>query len=671
MPHEYVPVGLDANANHHQGETAMRLTLRTLLAWMDDTLEPHQVREIGKQVAESPFAQELTDRINRVTRQRRLSVPSGSGADGTDANIVAGYLDNDLDPDGVAEFEKRCLTSDVNLAEAASVHQILSLLGQKVKVPDEARKRMYQLVKGRETVAHRREPRARPVVKEPVTKPIQPWVMPEPPKRPWIERFGPAAACLLLIGLSSWAAWKSLTVPPPQVIPAPTVPVAASEASAPAAPADEGAEKVAASGEAAKPEPATETPPAPEPPEPTKTANAADLAKAKPAAAPVVPAGSAGVAEKADGILLRFNESKGEWERLVHETPLKTSDRLLCLEPFRAAIDIGKIRIGLVRETEVRILSRPSDAEPAIELLQGHIVIRQPGSNELKVTFAKQTIGVEMSSDTVLGIERVDLNEPGKPVTQPQSLGVLCQQGEVTLDIRGKKQVMKASSVVLIQPGGQMELVKRDTEAMPPWLAESEPTPFELQLKDQFVKLFHADRPVLTEIVGAIDDPRPEVKQMAVIGLKSLGDVSLLVPILNRENDPVARRMAIMAIHVYMLQGPEASGRVRAALDEEFGENLGGVAMHMLGGYTPDEASRPDLYVRLVSLLSPEQPSVGMRELALDTLKRLTRRDDLGYNPDKPGEGKGFDAWTNLLQRNELRPPSPPPARPARSKTQR
>ena len=70
---------------------------------------------------------------------------------------MAGYLDNDLDPDAVAEFEKKCLTSDVNLAEVASVHQILSLLGQKVKVPDEARTRMYQLVKGREAIAPRRD----------------------------------------------------------------------------------------------------------------------------------------------------------------------------------------------------------------------------------------------------------------------------------------------------------------------------------------------------------------------------------------------------------------------------------------------------------------------------------------------------------------------------------
>jgi hypothetical protein len=52
------------------GELDMRLTLRTLLAWLDDTLQPTQVREIGGQVAESPFAQELSERIHRVTPQR-------------------------------------------------------------------------------------------------------------------------------------------------------------------------------------------------------------------------------------------------------------------------------------------------------------------------------------------------------------------------------------------------------------------------------------------------------------------------------------------------------------------------------------------------------------------------------------------------------------------------
>ena len=129
----------------------------------------------------------------------------------TDPNLVASYVDNDLDADQVAEYEKKCLTSDVNLAEVACVHQILSLLGQKVQVPPEAKARMYQLVRGRESIPPPRSDGVKPRPKEPVTRPIQPWVAPEPPPRHWLERFGPVAGCLALIGILSWSAYQSLT----------------------------------------------------------------------------------------------------------------------------------------------------------------------------------------------------------------------------------------------------------------------------------------------------------------------------------------------------------------------------------------------------------------------------------------------------------------------------
>src|SRR4051812_20696964 len=214
----------------------MRLTLRTLLAWLDDTLSPAEVREIGKQVAESPFAKELVERLHRVTRQRRLTVPNRSGPDATDPNVVASYLDNELPAEEVAEFEKRCLTSDVHLAEVASVHQILSLIGQKAKVPTEARHRMYHLIKGRESVAPHAPRASQALEPEPVSEPIQPWVTPEPPQRPWFERFGPVAAVVLLIVALCWSAWMSLspndsgTTGPPPIVLAPRKAAAQGEA---------------------------------------------------------------------------------------------------------------------------------------------------------------------------------------------------------------------------------------------------------------------------------------------------------------------------------------------------------------------------------------------------------------------------------------------------------
>ena len=138
----------------------MRLTLRTLLAYLDDTLEPAQASLIGQKVAESEKAQELIERIKQVTRRRRLAVPPATGPGAKiDPSTVAEYLDNELSAEKLAEVEETCLASDVHLAEIAACHQILTLvLGEPAKVPPTARQRMYGLIKGRESIPYRKAP---------------------------------------------------------------------------------------------------------------------------------------------------------------------------------------------------------------------------------------------------------------------------------------------------------------------------------------------------------------------------------------------------------------------------------------------------------------------------------------------------------------------------------
>ncbi len=127
----------------------MRLTLRTLLAYLDDMLDPAETKLIGQKVAESDHAQELIARIKQVTRRRRLTTPPATGPNAFEPNLVAEYLDNTLSPEQVAEVEKACLESDVHLAEIAAAHQILTLvLGQPALVPPTAKQRMYALVHG-------------------------------------------------------------------------------------------------------------------------------------------------------------------------------------------------------------------------------------------------------------------------------------------------------------------------------------------------------------------------------------------------------------------------------------------------------------------------------------------------------------------------------------------
>ena len=137
----------------------MRLTLRTLLAYMDDILEPADHEDLGKKIEASDFATELIHRSRDTVRRLRLGAPEvhSEGSDDVldsldlgDANAVAEYLDNTLPPEQVAEFERMCLEPgtkpDMHLAEVASCHHVLTMvLGEPAEVDAALKERMYKL----------------------------------------------------------------------------------------------------------------------------------------------------------------------------------------------------------------------------------------------------------------------------------------------------------------------------------------------------------------------------------------------------------------------------------------------------------------------------------------------------------------------------------------------
>ena len=206
-------------------DKAMRLTLRTLLAYLDDTLEPSQAKLIGQKVAESDTAQELIARIKQVTRRRRLTTPPPAGGPGgkIDANTIAEYLDNSVSAEQLAEVEQICLASDVHLAEVAACHQILTLImGEPALVPPTAKQRMYGLVKGPEAIPFRKPPQRPerdPVFSDENMETDETLRLGLPPYRrhgSWSQRLVLVGGGLVALCLLAVAFWQVLKPPGPK-----------------------------------------------------------------------------------------------------------------------------------------------------------------------------------------------------------------------------------------------------------------------------------------------------------------------------------------------------------------------------------------------------------------------------------------------------------------------
>ena len=125
----------------------MSLTLRTLLAYLDHTLDPADEANLREKVQTSTIASALVNRIRGVLRTRSVSAPApDAAAPNDDANTVAEYLDSTLAPELTADIERRCLESDAHLAEVAASHQVLAAaLAEPSTVSGDLRRRIYDL----------------------------------------------------------------------------------------------------------------------------------------------------------------------------------------------------------------------------------------------------------------------------------------------------------------------------------------------------------------------------------------------------------------------------------------------------------------------------------------------------------------------------------------------
>ena len=683
----------------------MRLTLRTLLAYLDDVLEPAMLKDIGTRVSESAPAAATVARIKEVVRRRRIAAPelTGSGS-APDPNLVAEYLDNTLAPDAIPALEKLCLESDMHLAEVASSHQILTaVLGEPVEVPVSTRERMYALVSQTPQVVERAPAEvhppgtngAHPQAAAP-SLPVHAPLTPPDYMRPTVGRnllLGLLVGCLGL----GWLGWvlkdqgllpgfkgQSVTVADPltdldEIAPKqgetpadigkPGQPVAAP---APQAPTDSALAVAtnAANPAVMPPEPAATTP---EPAIPSVATPAvvglAPQPEPVPAVIPVVPEKSfpAMLYVNAEGILIARDPESGQWNVMPRRALVHAGDEIATPDPFQSEFTVNGNALEVTLYGGSRVLLAPGRGAGLLTLTidRGRVAFRRPLAGENKDPV---TIGLNLRGQ----LAELTLNEPGTQCglevspraphgRRPDPLlllpegGVHVVNGSIALAWNGGPAVTIGSDVgYAAWPVAPTPLQAGPQRAIPEWLV-SDPVPLTAAEKTRvrmFEKEFAIDQSVSMSIPALVSDRREAISSLATYTLGLVDDVSMLAKALQSEHEET-RLAAIWSLRSWLPSDPNNTALLEMEVARHFPDEEVADVVALLWGYSLEDARDQTISAQLVAWM--DHKDLSIRELAYFHVSRLVGRTTAhGYRPnlaDSP-RNAALLGWRNHLEKN-------------------
>jgi hypothetical protein len=670
----------------------MRLTLRTLLAYLDDILEPADAREIGTKIAESPVAGKMVDRIREVMRRRRITAPELTGpGSGPDPNLVAEYLDNTLSPEAVTEIERICLESDIHLAETAGCHQILTIvLGEPVDISAHTRERMYALgaiapVQPQDGGTLEREPvpsamagtrRTAAAAAATVQAGDETFAGGVPEylrRRPLWKKLVPAVAVAALAGWAVlvWqepsfrgrptapaetavksppgdAAGVATPAEPTAEVPAETVAEATPSETAvavtdPAVPA--GVANASAIPAQPAPEAVVESPAAEVVVEPTPAVEAAPLEQPPPA---VVDRAPPMKNSSLEGVALRYQPDANDWNVLQRQTAVNAGDWIATPEPFTSRIDVNgtQLAISVNSGSIVQLLSPPEGRLLTVLVDCGRVGLYRPAGDgaaaepvKVNVQVAGLDLDVELlEPGTLLGIEAVLRPPTGKPaIPTPPAYdgGIYVVAGSANVQTNpDQRVVLSKENGWLPWPMNAGEWQPGPLLAAPQWLT---PEGRLLPSVDQtyaniYERMFTLTEPVSVTVPGIVRDRRPRISRYAVDTLALTQNIPQLMNALQSENDE-ARRAAIVGLRDWLPRSGDNAAILHDEATRYFRDEEVAPVEEMLWGYSPQDFRSPDVSARLVGWLGNE--NLAIRELALFHIRTGANRQT-DYHPLAP-----------------------------------
>jgi hypothetical protein len=679
----------------------MRLTLRTLLAYLDDALEPAQAKLIGQKVAESEAAQELIGRIKQVTRRRRLTTPPMTGPSARfDPNTIAEYLDNVLPAEQVAELEETCLASDVHLAEVAACHQVLTLfLGEPALVPPTARQRMYGLIRGREAIPYRKVSAPAPGQRadegagaadgeEEGTLLGLSFYRRDGNSVRWLV--GAAAAGLLLgAAIAIWMAIAPGSRQPIQARgPIEETPVKTAvdlarprERPAQAEPAELQAELLPA------PKPDTEpgTPAEEHTKTPSKSSPAQEpTAKANPPSPTTVPPASTERTELGKAVLvpptvlLQRPPERETWQRLRPQTRVSSNDYLVSLPGYRSELRMdsgvhlvlwGNLpefsRFPPVLESAVGLHvhrlegQSPFPVDLDLTLDHGRVVFsnhKREGPARILLRFSDEVWELTLpDQNTEVAAELVGIclpynKEPGGGEPEVH-LALLGLKGQAQVKIRYEQYLLPSPSMLTWDNLAGTARSPVPLPRPPDWWSSTVPlkTPMQTPLEGLTNRL--ALKNIDVAIAEAKNSTDPSSRVLALRCLGAMANYSSLLDCLADDKHPDVRMVAIDELRHLLGLNAQNDEKLRRALKQKnFSDGQAQTILQLVHGVSLEQWANPTIRTTAVEYLMHDK--LAIRQLTHTLLLALEPEGrKIPYDPagDSDSRERGHESWKKLV----------------------
>jgi hypothetical protein len=681
------------------------LTLRTLLAYLDDTLEPAQAKEVGQKIADNELAQKLIERIKTVLRDPRLTTPPSTGPNvKLDVHTIAEYLDNVLPAEKAAEVEELCLGNEAYLAEIAACHQILTqTLGESALVPPPARQRMYGLIKGR-GIPRRR---SRAVETPPAEAPRpehdeddEALLLGLPPllrQGGWLRWLAPLAGVIGLCVLLGLVIWQAL----PQ-----TAPTEHARAEVPAAvplPEDRPAEPKIAPPEAKTPalpppvepvKPPLEKPPQPEElPKPIPKPVPKQVIDRVPEKLPSAERKVVGQYVATGRSILLRRTAADAWQRLTPPAPVTSTELLVSLPGYHSELMIDGVRLTLwgslpqfnaapqfapelpVVESAIVLHVPDADRDVDFTLDRGRVVLAnlRQGAARVRLRFPNEIWDLTLESQAQLSVElwsRYPRDVPFSPVPGGEGpmymLYLLVLKGEAAVRFDFRTTALQAParlSWTNIGPGveGPQPLAEP-----PRWFAKPLPQVAQVQqmiaaLDELNLALNRKGANLDLVLAETRESPRPATRMLGILCLGAIDAISGLVDALEDER-PDVREEAINTLRHWSGLRPDNDRILFQLLQDKknYSRVHATIFMQLLHGFSENDSARPETYDTLLAYLKHDK--IAIRELAWYHLSRLVpeqaRRMPFDAAADKEQRDRQYDLWRQFIPEGKL-PPKP------------